>query len=64
MDKQNQQPTEQQDFTSKGRTSQPAGDQKTDVAQDISHVDRQEGELNHGTTSGDGDLLSPQESGE
>lgn len=66
MENNRKQPSENEDFTSKGRTSNsgnPGQDAAADST-DISHVDRQEGELNHGTTSADPHLFENDETKE
>jgi hypothetical protein len=59
MDNKNSQPAEKPDFTSKGRTSNPENMQVPEGEKaDISNIDQQEGELNHGTIGSDPELFS------
>jgi hypothetical protein len=53
MDKQNEKTEQPDDQQGKGRTSnsQP-GKEKQEASNDISKVDRQEGEMNHGELGG------------
>lgn len=60
MDNKKDQHTENQDFTSKGRTNNADGGEQThdEHSADISNIDQQEGELSHGTTAKDDELFS------
>ncbi|OLY92991.1 hypothetical protein SAMN05444008_10491 [Cnuella takakiae] len=52
--------SENEDFTSKGRVSNSGNpaQEASESNRDISKVDQQEGEMNHGTTSADQDLFA------